>query len=309
MNVASHSCPQCGTHLPANVHLACPSPWDGVFLCSACGLASLMPAPSTDELMAVYARSGNWEIRSDEQNRVQSERRARLLEQFVAPGRLFEVGASRGEFLAFMRDRGWQVQGLEPGSDDCAAARDRYGIALSNSFFTPADRGHADMDALVAWDVLEHCKEPAEVLSAMRTWVRPGGVIALAIPNIEGAGARLFGQNWRYRMSPIHVHFFTERWWQQQCARLGLERVQTVGFTKVQAWAQGVLPVSAKKLLIRQMASGGVSRPAPQGAGRAPAPSLAGRLKAGARRAVFQLNQQPVPLPVADLMDVVLRVK
>lgn len=312
----TYACPQCSSPLVGLPKLPCPpdSGFDGVFECRQCGLCSLMPAPTTEFLHEFYAETGNGELRTEEQNRRQSSRRAALVERYVDVGSVYEVGASRGEFLAFMRDRGWKVAGLEPARGDVAAAKDRYGLELEHAFFDGTHTGDGSWDVLAAWDVLEHCQKPDEVLAAMKTWVRPGGLIIIAVPNIEGWGVKLFGEKWRYRMSPIHIHFYSDRWWEQQCERLDLEHVTTVGYAKVQAWAQGVLPDSARSFLLRQMLSGSPAE-ANNGAAEVAAgsaerrPHLLGRSKAAARRAVFELNQRPAPLPVADLIEVVLRVR
>lgn len=312
------TCPQCMDTLTGPPILPSPANtrWDGVLCCPSCGLCTLWPPPADEELSAIYARSGNWEIRSREQTDRQCARRAALVEKHVSVGRLYEVGASRGEFMAYMRARGWFVEGLEPGLDDVADARDRYGLEIEHAFFDGSRTGGASYDAIVAWDVLEHCKEPAEVLRAMKTFVRPGGIIVIAVPNIEGWGVKLFKEKWRYRMSPIHVHFFTDTWWTQQCERLGLERVDTAGYAKVQAWLQGALPARAKSFIIDQMKSGadeivadGNTGPDPSAARGATGPRWLMEARTLARKAVFELNQRPAPLPLADLVEVVLRVR
>jgi SAM-dependent methyltransferase len=48
----------------------------------------------------------------------------------AARGRLLDIGCGGGGFLAAMRDRGWQVQGVEPDPEAARLARERYGLEV-----------------------------------------------------------------------------------------------------------------------------------------------------------------------------------
>jgi hypothetical protein len=53
-------------------------------------------------------------------------------------------------------------------------------------------------DAVTFWDVLEHLEEPARALQQARARLRPGGVVAVTMPNVAGAMSRCSGARWAY---------------------------------------------------------------------------------------------------------------
>ncbi|TVQ96739.1 MAG: class I SAM-dependent methyltransferase [Deltaproteobacteria bacterium] len=314
-----HHCPQCGSTLPAEPLLPDPGGrFDGHFACASCGLVSLMPVQTPDEIAALYTTKGNVELLAAEEARVPIERRLDRIAALVGPpdGRLLvEIGAGRGDFLAAAQERGWRVAGIEPASSGVEAARHRFGIDLERGIFTPDSTLPEPADVLCAWDVLEHCLEPHRILEAMLRAVRPGGLVLLAVPHVEGLPARLLRSRWRYRMVPKHVHFFPRRWFDDQAARHGAAVVDVQPFLKAHAAVQALVPTRAARRVRRLMKAASHVSPDRSPAARAPSEPSPEPVRLAdmppARRAVRQLvlriNQRPVPLAVADLIDVALR--
>ena len=106
------------------------------------------------------------------------------LERVRPPGRLLDVGCGTGLFLAVARRRGWTPYGV----DDCAVAtahaRGHFGLEVWDGQFTDfAAREGLQFDAISMWDVIEHARDPVGLLSAARSVLAPGGVIAISTPN------------------------------------------------------------------------------------------------------------------------------
>jgi SAM-dependent methyltransferase len=103
-------------------------------------------------------------------------------------GELLDIGCGTGNFLGAARDRGYGVTGLELDRNAARFARERLDLQrvfpLTISEF--AER-HADgqFDVVTFFEVLEHQAAPTEFLQKLRTCVRPGGMIALSVPNRE----------------------------------------------------------------------------------------------------------------------------
>jgi hypothetical protein len=77
--------------------------------CGRCGLGYVNPRPSPDEVGSYYPAS-YFEHRGGMTTRY--ERQA----SFVGPGpgQLLDIGAARGDFMAVMQRKGWNVTGIEP---------------------------------------------------------------------------------------------------------------------------------------------------------------------------------------------------
>jgi 2-polyprenyl-3-methyl-5-hydroxy-6-metoxy-1,4-benzoquinol methylase len=108
----------------------------------------------------------------------------------LAPGggRLLDIGCGTGNFLAAARVAGYEVAGIEMDRNAARFAKERLGLQrvfpLTISEFLDRNPGER-FDVVTFFEVLEHQASPAEFLQKVRTCVRPGGVIALSVPNRE----------------------------------------------------------------------------------------------------------------------------
>jgi SAM-dependent methyltransferase len=105
-----------------------------------------------------------------------------------AGGELLDIGCGTGNFLAAARDAGYHVSGIELDRNAAHFARERLGLqrvlALTISEFAE-QHSKEQFDVVTFFEVLEHQAAPIEFLQRVRTCVRPGGVIALSVPNRE----------------------------------------------------------------------------------------------------------------------------
>jgi len=113
-----------------------------------------------------------------------------FLADSLAPGKgeLLDIGCGTGNFLAAARDAGYGVMGIELDRNAARFARERLGLQrvfpLTISEFVsqhPEER----FDVVTFFEVLEHQAAPIEFLQKVRACVRPGGLIALSVPNRE----------------------------------------------------------------------------------------------------------------------------
>jgi SAM-dependent methyltransferase len=57
--------------------------------------------------------------------------------------------------------------------------------------------------------VLEHLDRPAQALQQIATWLAPGGVLLVAVPNLASVQARVGGERWYHLDVPRHRSHFT----------------------------------------------------------------------------------------------------
>jgi SAM-dependent methyltransferase len=101
-------------------------------------------------------------------------------------GDLLDAGCGTGNFLAAAREKGFRVSGTE--LDRSAASFAREKLSIENIFpFSIIDFAAqfpaAKYDVVTFFEVLEHQADPAAFLSAVVSCLRPGGFIALSVPN------------------------------------------------------------------------------------------------------------------------------
>lgn len=137
-----------------------------------------------------------------------ADRTIRHLPRFEGRRRLLDVGCGEGAFLTTMRRAGWDVQGLEPDATAAATAR-AAGVPVVEQLLE-ADAFPADsFDAVTLNHVIEHFHDPIEALSICHDFLRPGGVLWVATPNLSSRGHDVFGRDWIGLDPPRHLVLFT----------------------------------------------------------------------------------------------------
>jgi SAM-dependent methyltransferase len=141
-------------------------------------------------------------------------------------GTLFEVGAANGAFLKIMQDRGWRVSGI----DICPDAV-RFGRATFNVDLVVGDAEYYDtserFDAVCMYQTLEHMPNPLLALRKAHTWLRPGGVLVIEVPNADSFDIRISPRSEELILDlPRHMSHFTPRFLCHQLERLGFQTLQ-----------------------------------------------------------------------------------
>lgn len=133
--------------------------------------------------------------------------------------RVLEFGSATGYMSQVLKDRlGCTVVGVEIDRDAAALAEqhtERMIVGDAEMIDYAAELAGEEFDVVLFADVLEHLKEPADVLRRVRPFVAENGVVVASIPNIAHASVRLalLGGEFRYRewglLDDTHLRFFT----------------------------------------------------------------------------------------------------
>jgi SAM-dependent methyltransferase len=123
------------------------------------------------------------------------------------PARLLDAGAGRGRFVAGARAAGFLARGIEPSLRGVTAAA-TLGAPVEQATIEAAGIEPGSLDAVTLWHVLEHLDDPGAALAQIATWLAPGGVLLVGVPNLASLQARLGGERWYHLDVPRHrVHF------------------------------------------------------------------------------------------------------
>lgn len=187
------------------------APSIGVVACRACGAGWQDPPPAPETVAAAYREMRDDLYLAEERTRRWSLRRGvALLERWAGRrhGRLLDVGCSAGLFGELARDAGWDVLGIEPSRWLADRARDRLGEAVLCARFEDVTLPPDSFDAVCLWDVLEHVPDPEAFVARAVAALRPGGLLALNVPNLQSWIARALGRRWPLLL-PEHLFFFS----------------------------------------------------------------------------------------------------
>jgi SAM-dependent methyltransferase len=198
--------------------------------CESCGSAvTLAPAPAQAHETGAYGGGRPRGSRAAAPLlRAFDRRRLRQLERAGArtPGRLLDIGAGRGRFVAQARAAGWYAHGIEPSQRGIDGAR-AIGIELVVAGIDDAQVPPASLDAATLWHVLEHVDDPGAALERIASWLRPGGLLLVGVPNLAAVQARIGGARWYHLDVPRHRTHFTAKGLETLLRAHDLEPVST----------------------------------------------------------------------------------
>lgn len=122
--------------------------------------------------------------------------------------RVLDVGCGSGLFLAALAKRGFECHGTEFSDDTAVRARSLPGLRIHTGPIDAGTYAEGSFDLISVWHVLEHLSDPDELLRHCARWLRPGGALMLAVPNIDSWQARLFRGDWFHLDPPRHFFHF-----------------------------------------------------------------------------------------------------
>lgn len=129
---------------------------------------------------------------------------------------LLDLGAGQGHLGKQVRPHVARLTGVEVDPAAAAASAGTYDRWITSSLSPDLSFGER-FDIVVCADILEHLAAPRDVLSAIRKWLNPGGLLFVSLPNIANVTVRLsllFGR-FEYAERGIldrgHMSFFTRQ--------------------------------------------------------------------------------------------------
>ena len=231
------NCPVCEAPRGEPLHL------EGCFQmvqCPSCQFVFLNPRPTNESLLSFYQHYLPEEKSSieswDKMMKSVFHRAATLLEQYKKNGRLLDVGTGFGFFLAEMKNRGWDVLGVEISKKAIDYARDVLGLTVHPG---PAERvGFPDnyFDAVTGFYLIEHLPHPMAFLRECHRILKPGGLLLLRYLYTTPIKSLLYFFGIRNRLYdlPAHLSDFSPKMIQQCLEKIGFEKCQHLigGYTR-----------------------------------------------------------------------------
>lgn len=190
--------------------------------CKICGLMYLNPRPRQDVITSFYPEEyAPFRIAIEQETSVMMKwmrrhklvKRRRIVEKFSGfeTGSILDVGCATGLFLNEMQRAGWQAMGVEIVESAANYARQQFGLDIFLGFLDDVPFQRASFDVITFWDVLEHTFSPKKTLRKTNELLKPGGIVAINIPNWDSPDRVWFGPYWIGLDPPRHLFVFTRK--------------------------------------------------------------------------------------------------
>ena len=189
-----------------------------VHQCHACGLVGLPEVETDESYYKIYYPQG---YHVPTQNgllgrawgRVSSflvQNKINRLKRYVkTPCKLLDVGCGDGGFLKHLDKSMFDAYGLEPVEEAVERAK-HAGLNVFKGNILQDTLAPESYDVVTLWHVFEHIKEPQEALNRINAMLRPGGVLAMSMPNVNSLAFRKGGKYWFHLDSPRHLWLYNE---------------------------------------------------------------------------------------------------
>jgi SAM-dependent methyltransferase len=207
-----------------------------VAICTECGLVYLNPQHEDADYDRYYRTADYRPITLAPERFLRQSRYRRVQAAYlwdtltrVWPGRrpqeisVLDVGCGPGALLAFLRERGLDVAGLEASPVAAAYARDALGLVVTDGSVNDADLP-GRYDVAVSTASIEHFTDPMRAVDRMQRMLKPGGLLYVNTPDLLGCVLKKgTGNCFKF----VHTYYFTEKSLGNLLRKAGLEIVRS----------------------------------------------------------------------------------
>lgn len=172
-----------------------------------------------------------------------------LLDALPRGGRVLDCGCGAGDNARILQARGCAVVGVTISADERRMAlpycEEVFIANLERGLPPEVGRGY---DLVLMSHVLEHLRSPERLLRDAAQALAPGGLLAVALPNIANLRSRLDLLRGRFEytsvgvMDATHLRFYT--------FASGRRLLADSGYRVERSWAQGYFPLWRLRALL-----------------------------------------------------------
>jgi len=194
--------------------------------CARCGLEFLHPRPTEEEISRYYEGS-YFLTRTDrgydnyfaDDTRREIERVIRLNlkgvgfdrfeKKLTGKKRSLDIGCAAGYFVAHMKNRGWDAQGIDISRPCTDFAKKKLGLNVLNGNYLET-KYLEKFDLITLWATIEHLHHPELTLRKAFHDLAPGGMLIVSTCRQGGFSfSKYFNRKWRFYNFPEHLYFFS----------------------------------------------------------------------------------------------------
>lgn len=133
-----------------------------------------------------------------------------IIDKTVKQGTILDLGAGIGAFLNTMKQKGWEITGIEPDEGARQQAKSLFNIQLGET--TRLNKlPENSFDAITLWHVLEHVHQLHAYVERLKSLLKSKGKIFIAVPNYQSLDSSIYKSYWAAYDVPRHLYHFTPK--------------------------------------------------------------------------------------------------
>lgn len=144
------------------------------------------------------------------------------------PQTLLDIGCGDGLLVELGQAAGINCTGTEMRK----SLRQQVQSRLGDTAIVPSDITQlvsASYDVVCLLNVIEHLREPKEMLNEIHRILKPGGLLLIHAPNMGGIPARLQRERWNQIEPFEHFYYFTIQTLNEMLTASGFEAIERFG--------------------------------------------------------------------------------
>ncbi len=177
-----------------------------------CKFVFLNPRPNIDNISKFYPNEG-YNPHSDNESTIIDSLykivqkfafrwKRKVIQTNIKTGNLLDIGGGRGEFCEYMEENGFKTTLYDTSL---------HAIHQSNctSKTIELQSINKQFNVITLWHSLEHVHDLANLFNHIKRLLTPGGILLIAVPNIEAFDQDIFKEKWIAYDAPRHLHHFS----------------------------------------------------------------------------------------------------
>ncbi|MBN1797991.1 MAG: class I SAM-dependent methyltransferase [Spirochaetales bacterium] len=126
------------------------------------------------------------------------------------PKLFLDIGCATGKLLFYMKELGWQVQGVEICKESAEYGMKKRKVPIFPGTLDQAQFAEESFSLIHFSHLIEHVADPRALLQEVRRILKPDGMAVITTPNSHGFQARLLKTHWRSAIAD-HLFLFSKK--------------------------------------------------------------------------------------------------
>jgi len=204
--------------------------WGRHVKCKNCHLIYMNPLEKISKTNDYYFKAKNTHAPTIRESYLRTAKfQVRLIQKYASGTNLLDIGCAQGFFLFSASKAGYTAKGIEISQDAAEYAIREFGLDVEAKPFEELRFADNHFDVVTLWQVLEHVPYPLMILKEVQRILKPGGLVVVSTPNIEGIPAKILRKRW-WDIKRLHINQFSTKTLTDILQNAGFKNISSVSY-------------------------------------------------------------------------------